>query len=146
MHQFGVLALGSSAGGINATTYILSQFPERFPIPIFIAIHHNYHDNCYLIDMLQKNCKLTVKLASDDEIVQPSIVYVAPPGKNMSVNNGKTHIIPTTVKQTILPSIDILFASIAAEYNDGAIAVILTGAAYDGMLGIKAIKGGGELL
>ena len=72
--------------------------------------------------------------------LKPGVVYIAEPGRHLSIKNG-TVVLNTDGKQNyVRPSADILFASAAKDYGSGVIGVVLSGTGKDGMMGCKEIK------
>lgn len=140
MTQFDIVAMGASAGGLKALTEILSVLPADFPVPILIVQHLDPRHKSLMAEILQRHCSMKVKEAENDEPIRKSIVYVAPPNKHMLVSDGKIALTSSAFVHFTRPSIDLTFESVAADYQEKAIGVILTGTGRDGSMGIKAIK------
>ena len=77
--------------------------------------------------------------------IQPNCVYVIPPNVSMTMADTRFRLVPrSTVRAPHMP-IDYFFRSLASAQHSKAIAVILSGTASDGALGIEAIKGEGGI-
>lgn len=140
----GVVAIASSLGGAKVLETILSQLTADFPLPIVIAQHISEGFSEALADWLNHKTTLTVKVASQGEVLLPGKVLIAPSEYNMRVNlNGKVELLPYLPGQIYHPSCDILLSSVAHVYNGGSIGIILTGMGEDGVKGIQAIKAAG---
>ena len=138
---FGIVALASSAGGLNALSEILSALPRNFPIPIGIVQHLDPRHRSLMAKILSGRTALAVKEAEDGESLQPGTVYVAPPDKHILIDqDGTISLTHSELVHFVRPSADLLFESVAASYKDRAIAVILTGSGSDGTMGVQAIK------
>ncbi|HMK46639.1 MAG TPA: chemotaxis protein CheB [Methanocella sp.] len=140
MGKFGIVAIGSSAGGIRALEILLSGLPPDLPIPLLIVQHLDPRHRSLMAEILQRRSKLEVKEAADGEIIKPSTVYIAPPNKHMLVSDGNVSLTSTAFVHFSRPSIDLLFESVAATYGEETIGIILSGTGRDGAMGIKAIK------
>ncbi len=140
MTQFDIVAMGASAGGLKALTEILSVLPADFQVPILIVQHLDPRHKSLMAEILQRHCQMKVKEAVNDEPIEKAMVYVAPPNKHMLVSDGKIALTSSAFVHFTRPSIDLTFESVAADYQDRAIGVILTGTGRDGSMGIKAIK------
>jgi two-component system CheB/CheR fusion protein len=86
-----------------------------------------------------------VTLALDAEVVQPDHVYIIPPNATLTVADGRFHLRERPAFEHHLP-VDALFRSLAVEYEDDAIGVVLSGGDSDGCLGIQAIKHEGGIV
>jgi two-component system chemotaxis response regulator CheB len=140
MGQFNIVAIGSSAGGIKALEIILSDLPADFSVPILIVQHLDPRHKSLMADIMQRHSKLRVTEAVNDEALEPSVAYIAPPNKHMLVNDGRISLTSPAFVHFSRPSIDLLFESVAATYGDRSIGIILSGTGRDGAMGIKAIK------
>jgi len=140
MSQFDVVAIGASAGGLKALTTILSGLPGDLPVAILIVQHLDPRHKSLMADILQRNCKMPVKEAENGEQIKPGFVYIAPPNKHMLATNKRIVLTTTAFVHFSRPSIDLLFDSVAADYGDKTIGIVLTGTGVDGSIGIKAIK------
>jgi two-component system chemotaxis response regulator CheB len=140
MSQFDIVAIGTSAGGLKALSGLLSGLPSDLPVPILIVQHLDPRHKSLMAEILQRHCKMKVKEGVHEETIQPSTVYIAPPNKHMLVGQGKINLTSTAFVHFTRPSIDLLFESVAADFGDKAIGIILTGTGIDGSMGIKAIK------
>jgi len=76
----------------------------------------------------------------NDEPIEKSVVYIAPPDRHLLLTDGKTYLTSTAFVHFSRPSIDLLLESVAASMDGKSIGVILTGSGFDGSMGIKAIK------
>ncbi len=140
MGQFDIVAIGASAGGIKALEIILSELPNDFPIPILIVQHLDPRHRSLMAEIMQRHSKLKITEAVDGETMKPSVVYIAPPNKHLLVDDGNIRLTSTAFVHFSRPSIDLLFESIAATYQERSIGIILSGTGRDGAMGIKAIK------
>src|SRR6185369_11609310 len=75
--------------------------------------------------------------------VKPDCVYVIPPNKDMSILRGVLHLLDPVERRGLRLPIDFFLRSLAADQQERAMAVILSGMGSDGSLGIRAIKEGG---
>lgn len=141
MSFFEIVAIGASAGGVKAIMTVLADMPEDFPASIVIVQHISRFHKSNMAEILQWNCKIKVKEAYDGEALTPGVVYIAPSDKHMLVSAGKIALANTKLVHFLRPSIDVLFDSVAANFGDRAIGVILSGTGKDGSEGMKAIKG-----
>jgi two-component system chemotaxis response regulator CheB len=95
-------------------------------------------------DRLNGLCQITVKEASDGDILKPGCAYLAPGGKQMLVDgragHGKIRIHEGSEKLNYKPSVDITFASLSKLYGKKVLAVVLTGMGADGRDGARMLK------
>lgn len=141
--QFDVVAIGASAGGVEALHVVVETFPTDFPVPVLIVQHMDPRHRSMLAGLLARRCRLTVKQAVNDESIQPGTVYIAPPDAHLVVREGRLLLTDTKAVHFSRPSIDLLFESVAAAYGDRTISVILSGSGLDGADGTRAVKAKG---
>ncbi len=138
---FDVVALATSAGGLNALSEILLALPTDFPAAITIVQHLNPHHRSFLVHILNCRTPLVVKQAEAAEQLRAGVVYVAPPNWHLLVNSNGTIALAQTERVNFSrPAADRLFESVANSFKQRAIAVVLTGMGRDGAVGIRKIK------
>jgi two-component system, chemotaxis family, protein-glutamate methylesterase/glutaminase len=138
-----IVAIGASAGGVEALGAVLSSLPAGFPVAVLIVQHLDPRYRSRLAEVFSRHCRLSVKEAVDGEVIQPGAVYVARPGVHLLARGGRLVLSDTGLVHFSRPSIDRLFESVADAYGDHAIGVILSGTGRDGAAGLQAIKNKG---
>ncbi len=143
--NYRILAIGSSTGGPSALVDLLDGFPKDFAIPIAIVQHISSTFAESFAEWLGNNIPLSVKIVQDKEILTLGKVYIAGKPSHLSLdNNLQAHLLADTASSYHVPSVDILFSSLAQNIGDKSIGVILTGMGEDGAKGLYEIsqKGG----
>jgi len=136
-----IVVIVASTGGPQALLEILKRFPEDFPCGIVIVQHITKGFVEGLVDWLDKECQLTVKIGTDSEEIRPGVAYIAPDSVQMRIlEGGKIDLSNEPAYEGHIPSGDVLLESVARAYGEGAVAAILTGMGRDGAMGMKAIK------
>jgi two-component system, chemotaxis family, protein-glutamate methylesterase/glutaminase len=141
--QFDVVAIGASAGGVEALHVLVEALPVDFPAPVLIVQHMDPRHRSMLAGLLARRSRLPVKQATNGEAVEPGTVYIAQPDAHLLVREGRLVLTDTKAVHFSRPSIDLLFESVADAYGDRAISVILSGSGVDGADGTRAIKAKG---
>ena len=138
---FDLVSLAASAGGLKALSEVLSHLPDNFPAAIVIVQHLDPRHRSLMADILSRRTPLTVKQAEEGDCLKPGTVYIAPPNRHLLVNpDGSLSLSQSELVHFVRPSADLLFDSVAASYQDRAIAVVLSGTGSDGVMGVQAIK------
>jgi len=142
---YDVVALGASAGGLNALSQVLKGLPRTFPSSIVVVQHVSPGHKSWIANLLGRSTQLTVKQAEHGEIMLPATVYIAPPDEHLLVGPGKVQLAHSQLVHFSRPSIDLLFESVAGTYGSRSIGVILSGSGKDGSAGIRTIKESGGI-
>jgi two-component system chemotaxis response regulator CheB len=146
MHHYEAIVIGSSAGGLQALLNLIKELPVDFPIPIIIVQHLLDGNDSYLAEFLNEKAAIAVKEAEDKEPIKKGIVYLAPPGYHLLIEDDHTLSLSMDPRVNFSrPSIDVLFESAAFVYEERCIGMILTGSSSDGSQGLKKIKAKGGL-
>ncbi len=143
-HGGRIVAIASSTGGPQALSIILSGLPENFPYPIVVAQHMPDGFINGLADFLGKSSKLRVKVGEQNEPLKAGTVYLSAPETHMQVDGAKrVSLVERRPGDIYHPSCDVLLSSVAREYRDKGIGIILTGMGNDGAAGLKKIRDAG---
>ena len=146
MNSHAAIAIGVSAGGVNALSIILPAFPEDFTMPVIVVQHRVPDSDDDLITHLNRQAPLLVKEAEIGERIGRGAIYIAPPDYHLLVEDDHTFSLSDDPPVNhARPSIDVLFESAADAYGKELVGVILTGANSDGALGLKCIKENGGM-
>lgn len=138
------IAIGASAGGVEALATLLQALPPHCAAPVFIVLHLPPQGDSLLPSLLGRRCALTVKEAEDKEAVQAGTVYVGVPDYHLLVEPDLTLSLsrdePVHFSR---PSVDLLFESAALAYGSALLGIVLTGANQDGASGLKCVREAG---
>ena len=144
--NFYVVGIGASAGGLEALQNFFKAVTSDIGVA-FVVVQHLSPDHKSLMGELLSRCTtMNVKAAQDGQEVMPNHVYLIPPGKDLSIYQGKLYLQGQNSKNHINLAIDSFFRSLAADKGKYAIAVVLSGAGSDGTLGIRAVKEAGGMV
>jgi two-component system chemotaxis response regulator CheB len=139
--NFDIVAVAASAGGLTALIEVLTDLPADFKAAIVIVQHLDPRHPSLMAEILSRRTVLKVIQASEGDKLTPGTVYIAPPNNHLLVNgDGKVSLSQSEMVHFLRPSADLLFESVAASYQERAIAVVLTGTGTDGSMGVEAIK------
>src|SRR6476661_7763512 len=87
---FDVVAMGSSAGGLNALSTVLAALPAGFPAAIVVVQHLDPRHRSLMADILSRRTPLPVKQAEEGDVLGPGTIAIAPPNKHLLVNGDGT--------------------------------------------------------
>ena len=142
--NFSIVGIGASAGGIQAIKALLQSLPADTGMA-FVLIEHLSPDHAsQLSDVLSKKSAMPVTETTNGMEVVPNHVYVIPPNVTMTIVKGFLLLHRRSSEEKNLP-INFFLYSLAEYQKKKAIAVILSGIASDGSLGVKAIKDNGGI-
>lgn len=133
------LALGGSADSLDKILQIAERLPAA-DVSVFI-VQHVLEDSENLLDRLLKarTAAYQVLMPTQLQPVQTRTIYVAPPGHHMKIANGLVYLTRDSKVRLARPSIDVLFESLAREYGESAMAVLLCGMGEDGVAGTRSL-------
>lgn len=140
---YAIIAMGGSAGGLQAVSSILKALPTDFAAPILVVIHLPRTYISHAAEILRRETGLNVKDAEQDEIIAGGIVYIAQPNRHLLVVAGNIKLSDTPAVNFSRPAIDRTFDSLASAYGPKVIGIVLSGSGKDGSEGLRAIKQAG---
>jgi two-component system chemotaxis response regulator CheB len=137
-----VVVIGTSAGGLDALTKLVSQLQEDFPAPILVVQHISADaTGNVLLDSLRQHSKLTCVHAENEAKLENGHLYLAPSDHHLMIDDNHTVLITKGAQENrSRPAIDPLFRSAAIVFRNNAIGILLTGYLDDGTSGLTAIK------
>ncbi len=145
-HPPTLVALGASAGGPTALAQVLAGLPADFPAPIVAVQHVDLQFAQGLVNWLDYQTPLKVRLASEGELLRPGTVFLAGT-ENHLVLTSQTRLGYTAHPEQCVyrPSIDVLFNSLARRWEGDVIGVLLSGMGRDGAEGLLNLRRQGHV-
>jgi len=136
---FPIVAIGASAGGLEAISTFLENVPPDLGMAYVIIQHLSPTHESILPEILERKTSMKVYQVTNGIGVQPDSVYVIPPNAYMRIVDHRLTLSAVEKHRTGIHSIDYFLCSLAPIYQNNAIAVILSGTASDGTEGIRAM-------
>jgi two-component system chemotaxis response regulator CheB len=140
MTQPDIVVIGASAGGIQALTALVAGLPRDFPASVLVVVHIPPYAISRLPEILSRSGPLPAAHARQDEVIEPGRIYIAPPDRHLLVRTGRLELSRGPRENHCRPAIDPLFRTAARAYGPRVIGIVLSGALYDGSMGLLAIK------
>lgn len=141
--QLEIIAIGISTGGPNALRKVFSEISPDLPVPVLIVQHMPAGFTLEFARSLDRICPLEVKEAADGDIIKKGRVLIAPGDFHITVEKRKLANILRLNQDPPMnghrPSADVLFESVAKNFGNRAMGVIMTGMGRDGARNIGEI-------
>ncbi len=143
-----IVALGGSTGSVSVLQYIIGSMPADGP-GIVVAIHMPAQFTKQFAARLDGICAMTVREATDGMNVEDGHAYVAPGDKHLMIKRSKSGYVCRLENGPRInghvPSVDVLFESVANAAGSQAVGIILSGMGRDGAAGLRAMRDAGAL-
>ncbi|MQA37091.1 chemotaxis protein CheB [Rugamonas aquatica] len=136
------LALCGSAESLDKILHLVGHLPLA-DVAVFVVQHVDENQQNLLDQLLKTRTNYLVVMPQQLMPVKPGTIHVAPPGYHMKVAHGLVYLTRDRKVQYSRPSIDLLLESMAYEYGEAALAVVLCGYGCDGVDGCAALRAAG---
>lgn len=144
--SFLVVGLGASAGGLEATRKLLAALPAGTGMAFVLIQHLEPSHESMLADLLARDTAMKVVQASDGMPLERNCVYVIPPRSYLAIRGGVLRVSQLQEREDVHLPFDFFLNSLAEEYGERAVCVILSGTGVDGSVGLRAVSEKGGLV
>ncbi len=140
-----IVAIGASAGGLEALQALLPTLPKRDNLTYVVAQHLDPKHPSMLTSLLTRHTGLKVLEVQDGIEPKPGTIYITPPDCNVVVSEGRLLLTKPTNLLGPKPSIDLLLTTLGEDRGEKSVGIILSGTGTDGAHGITAVKANGGI-
>jgi two-component system chemotaxis response regulator CheB len=140
-----VVAVGASAGGVEALTHLAAGMPPDLPYAVLVVLHMPAGAPSVLARIMDRSGPLPAAQAVDGEPLEPGTIRVAVPNRHLMVHDNRIALSEGPTENGHRPAINALFRSVALAFGQRAIGVLLSGVLDDGTLGSAAIRSRGGI-
>jgi len=141
-HRRDLVAIGASAGGVEALRTFAGLLHEDFEPTVLVVVHRTTRGPARLADILDDAGPLDARFAEDGIPLDAGCIYVAPPDRHLMVSGSTIRITDGARVNRTRPAIDPLFFT-AAAYGSRTIGVLMSGLLEDGVAGMCGIGAAG---
>lgn len=140
-----IVGIGASAGGIEALGRFFQAMPADSDCAFVVVLHLDPDRESEMAHILSAHSAMPVAQVEEGMRIAVNHVYVIAPDTELKVEEGQLHVAAPTEPRGRRHPVDVLFASIAREGREGAIAIVLSGTGSNGTEGLKAIRAEGGM-
>lgn len=144
---FDIVAIGASTGGIHALSALLRALPDSFDRPIIITQHLPASFMPYFAAQLALITGRPCAVAEDHMRIEAGRIIIAPGTAHLCVAKTSAgmaiRLTADPAPSGCMPSVDRMFASVAAAYGARALGVVLSGMGRDGSIGARDLAAAG---
>jgi two-component system, chemotaxis family, CheB/CheR fusion protein len=137
---FPIVGIGASAGGLDAFKKFFTAMPADSGIAFVLIPHLDPTHRSLMVELLAKQTPMSVVEAGHNMPVEANCVYIIPPNRDLSIERGHLQLSKPPERRGLQTAIDFFFRSLAADQQEKAIGIILSGTGSHGTLGLKEIK------
>jgi two-component system, chemotaxis family, protein-glutamate methylesterase/glutaminase len=140
-----LLAIGTSAGGVDALIFLAGRLQRDLPASVLVTIHLPSYARSSLDEVLTRAGPLPASFAENGEVLRKSRIYVAPPNRHLLVDGDRISLGEGPRENNSRPAIDPMLRSAAVCCGSRTIGVVLTGTLGDGASGLWTVHQGGGI-
>ena len=144
--DFPVVALGASAGGLDAFKKVFDALPANSGMAFVLILHLDPTHESLMVDLLTGHTPMKVLQATDRMQLARDCVYLIPPGAYLAIEDCTLRLSKPRERHGARMPFDFFLRSLAEECGERAVCAILSGTGTDGSLGLKAVKEKGGLV
>ncbi|HEX8313481.1 MAG TPA: chemotaxis protein CheB, partial [Flavisolibacter sp.] len=141
-----VVAIGASAGGLEAIQEFFDNMPSNGNLSFIIIQHLSPDYKSLLVEIIGKHTHMKVQEAAHNARVEKNCVYVIPNDKLITIKGGLLQLTEKRAEKAPNTAIDTFLRSLAEDQGAKAIAVVLSGTGTDGSKGIEVIQAAGGMV
>lgn len=140
-----LVAIGTSAGGVDALIFLAGRLQRDLPASVLVTIHLPSSARSSFDEVLTRAGPLPASFAKNNEILRKSRIYVAPPDRHLLVDGDRISLGEGPRENNARPAIDPMLRSAAVCCGFRTIGVVLTGTLGDGASGLWTVRQGGGI-
>ncbi len=138
-----IVGIGASAGGLEALSQLFPNLPKNLGLSYVVVQHLSPTYRSMMAQLLGRETTMPVRDIEDGIKPEANTVYITPPNRNLTLTGGRFRLVEPAKEFLPKPSVNLFFASLADEFAESCIGIILSGTGSDGAAGIHAIKAAG---
>jgi two-component system, chemotaxis family, protein-glutamate methylesterase/glutaminase len=138
-----VIAVGASAGGVEALRRLVSALEPDLDAALCVVLHIPPTGRSLLASILDRAGALHAVTADHDMPLRQGRIFVAPADHHLLVRADRVQLSRGPKENGVRPAADALFRSLARSWGERGIAVVLSGALGDGTSGAIAVAQAG---
>lgn len=138
-----IIGIGASTVDVSSLIALIEKLPSDSDAVLVFIFNQRTDQQDRLYELLKSHRPdLKIQEVAGETPLVKGRVYLKPPSHNLVINNGRLKPVAVSDHCTEL-FIDIFFISLAREFNDQSIGVLLCGAGDDGIRGAQYIRAAG---
>jgi two-component system CheB/CheR fusion protein len=141
-----VVAIGASAGGLEAFTHLLDVFPAQSGMAFIFVQHLDPTHKSMIAGLLASHTRMPVREAAANMPIEPDTVYIIAPGTYLAARDGMLAVSAPQARHGARMPFDFLLESLADAYGERAVGIVLSGNGADGSHGLRMIANNGGLV
>jgi two-component system, chemotaxis family, protein-glutamate methylesterase/glutaminase len=134
-----IVAIGTSAGGVEALKYLAKRIIPSFPAAVLVTIHLPSKSASSLDRILGGLGGLPAAFAKDGDVLRKGQLYLAPPERHLLIDGDDIVLGAGPRENNARPSIDPMLRSAAVCCGPRTVGVVMTGTLGDGASGLWAV-------
>jgi two-component system, chemotaxis family, CheB/CheR fusion protein len=134
-----VVGIGSSAGGIPALEEFFAHMPADSGAAFVVIQHFPPDFKSKMAEVLHRRTAMAIYSAEEGMLLEPNSIYLLPPGKNLTIQARRLHLLDQPGEPQPNFTIDLFFNALAADCGTEAIGIVLSGVGSDGSYGLRSI-------
>ena len=141
-----IVALGASAGGLNALEQFFTAMPNDSGMAFVVIQHLSPDFKSLMDDLLARHTLMPIRQAICGAALEPNTIYLSPSRFHVGIVADRIVLHEKEADTPFTLPIDACFNSLAVDAKSRAIAIVLSGTGSDGSRGIQSIKDAGGLV
>jgi two-component system CheB/CheR fusion protein len=135
-----IVGIGASAGGLKAFKAFFSSMPIDTCMAFVVVPHLDPTHQSLIHELLAMETRMPVCEADDGMTVERDHVYIIPPARYLTIDNGTLHLTAPQEPRWTQTAIDHFLRSLARDQQERSVGIILSGTGSHGTPGLKEIK------
>ena len=144
-----VVGIGASAGGLHALEHLFDNLAANTGAAFVVVQHLSPSFKSLMKELLGRHTSMSIYRIDDGMVLKANSIYLIPPGQNVTLEENVLRLEERKKDKNEKPElnfpIDLFFISLAENYGEKSIGVILSGSGSDGTRGLKAIDEAGGI-